>query len=64
MTEKEINEEAPKVLQALGDRAYRFALPVLEFSQLLNRYLFLNQEMHKLRTEKAEAEKKTDERVG
>jgi hypothetical protein len=55
MTRDEIGKEYNQAAATLGEKVYRFFLPVLEMHQILLKMLQLNQEAWKL----GEAEKKT-----
>lgn len=49
MTEEEISKEHNQLMPEIGMRVYRLCVPVLEVWQMMNRVLFLNYEMAKLK---------------
>lgn len=49
MTEEEISKEHNQLMPEIGMRIYRLCVPALEIWQMMNRVLFLNYEMAKLK---------------
>lgn len=49
MTEEEISKEHNQLMPEIGMRVYRLCVPILEVWQMMNRVLFLNYEMAKLK---------------
>ena len=61
MTKDEVQLEYNKLASTLGDVTFRACVPVINFLGILNRMLFLNQEMAKLvEAEKAQPPKPTE----
>lgn len=53
LTKEQIQTQYSQNVTMLGDKLFRFLLPVLEISNLLTRLLYLNSEMHKRVQEEA-----------